>query len=143
MSLENYFMGSECGVDIYEEPDVNVWVDCSKKKYMYGTIWLAIIVVIILVFLFFTKSEYAVSGLVIGGLLLAANLGYYQVILPFASANQWKTTQKEIKSRVDAGMSKADAIREIQKEHLKKQELDARLAQARATQNLAMNYSRK
>jgi hypothetical protein len=125
MSFTDVWIGPECGVDIYEEPNEDVWVSCSTAQAKLGMmVGIPIIIIVIILCLWFGSTYVQVGAAIIGPIIIVLSiLMWYWT--PIASRNEFQRAQKEIKSRVDAGMSKATAIQEIQKERLKREEISA------------------
>jgi len=126
MGFGDIFLGSECGVDIYEENDENTWVRCSMKQSKLGIVVLIpIVIMVILICTAFWGMPGAVISTSIGTLVIISSVAYHVLWAKKSARIQYRRSQKEIKSRIDSGMSKAEAIKEIQAEVLAREHIAA------------------
>lgn len=126
MSFQDILAGPECNVDVYEQPDEDKWVECKIRKNKIGLIIaIPIIVVIMIIFLFVGSTGAKVIVVTIGCVLIPLLLLSHFYWTPLAARNEHRTTQLELKSRIDSGMSRAQAMESIQHEKLKKMEIQS------------------
>jgi hypothetical protein len=126
MNFQEYIVGPECGVDIYEEPVEDKWVQCSQRKArVYGYTTCAIMVIIIILILFFGSTETKIWGTLILSILIILNVVYIEVFSGKFARVEYKRFEKEVDSYMKDGKSRADAIKEIKKERIAREQIAA------------------
>lgn len=140
MSLQDVLLGPDCGVDVYEEPDEAKWVACSvRRSWVNAAIAIPIIIVVVLVLLWAGSTGVKIGAVVIGGLLIIGMVLSTLYWVPVAARNEHQRFQKEIAGYTSRGMTPAQAISEIKKERLEREQMAAsqRAAQTQATATLS------
>lgn len=142
MSLQDVLSGPECGLDAYEQTNRDVWIECQTKKSRIGLmIGIPIIIIIVIVLLFVgtvpVKIMAVLGGCALIGLMVASHVYW----VPMSAGTQFDMAQRELKSRMDSGMTRAEAFKSLQEERLAKLKMEqqARLqSQANAANTAGM-----
>jgi hypothetical protein len=139
MSVTDVLIGPECGLDVYEQPDEQAWVNCAVARNRIGLyFFVPIMLIVVLLLLWFGDTTVRIIAVITcAALAVAMALNTYWT--PLAARAEHQTTQKEILARTSGGASRAEAIRDIQKEHLAREQTAAtsRAANTTAGANLA------
>ena len=130
-SIINTLLGPECGLDIYEEPDENVWVDCATRRVRYSLIIIPIIVVITMIMMFFMPSAGPRFIVFLFGAIIVGGTIFSQFWIPKSARIDHQRVQREVKSYMAKGYSLKDATDAIRGERLQREENDARISAAR------------
>jgi hypothetical protein len=116
MSINEVLLGPKCGVDIYEEPDENVWVDCKRRGAMISAaIAIPITIVVLIICLWAGSTNVKIGASVVCGLFIVLVIvGIFWA--PVAARVEHQRFQKELQSYMKDGRSRAQAIELIKKE---------------------------
>lgn len=120
--MNDILTGADCGLDIYEEPDENKWVECQMRKSRMGLyIIVPILIVIVILFIWLGSPALKIGAVVIGGGLIALAVASHIYWTPTAARVQHKRFQREVESYMRDGVTRAQAIDKIRDEHLKRE----------------------
>lgn len=133
MSLQDVIIGPDCGVDIYEEPSEDKWVECEiRKSNVALMIAVPVLVIAALLCIFLGSTGVKIFGVLFCTIMIGVLFLNHFYWIPIASRNTYQRYQKELKSYIDNGMTRAQAIKEIKDEGLKREKIAAEAASARA-----------
>lgn len=119
MSLADLFAGEKCGLDIYEEPSEDVYVECQTAIAFYSCCAATAVVVVITIIIIAINGTGAFT-LAIPALIIAAAVTGYLLAGRIARLNH-RRTQREISSYMANGKSRAEAIDTIREERLRRE----------------------
>lgn len=123
----------ECSLDVHEVSSEDTWVKCRLQRGRISIVIFAVIIVLVLVLLWAFSSTYLLAVGVGGALILGLMVAYqYFLALP-AAQNEHRVAVLGLKHRMDSGMSRAETLRNLQEESLKKAEI------AQSQTNAGMN----
>lgn len=122
----SYFQNDEprCWLDVYQVDDENVWVECRLKQTFRSLLWGIPVLIVILTVIMYFFNDYFNYAVGICTALYIGSVIYYLFFLGPAARMQHRVAMLELKTRMDAGMTRAEALKNLQEESLKKAEIE-------------------
>jgi len=129
MSFLDQLFDAKCSSDEYEEPSEDVYVECATRfQYLAPSIIAGISIVIVLLFAAYGGIGGIKAGFMIIGIF--AVCASSMLLGPRNARYRHQAAQRDLSMRMSAGMSRADALRDVETQRNAAQ-LNAAMAQRR------------
>jgi hypothetical protein len=143
MSLTSYWLGEKCGVDIYETPDEQTWVDCEVKQARIRAVFaVPILIIIILLLIFFGNGLMKWGGIAVCVFAIAGILFSAYFFVERTSRIEHRRIQNKLKSYMKDGMSRSKAIRELKEWELTSDRIAVEQQKANSMSRMARNSNK-
>lgn len=119
-------IGLDCPPRIFQAADQAEWTRCRKERQKRSTaILFAICVIVVILLIFFASTTVAVVGGVVA-LLIIGVMAFGWLSIDKTTAHEWNMFERSIKTLTDTGKSRADAIVELERQNIQREETAAR-----------------
>lgn len=136
VSVTDLLIGSECGVDIWEEDNRDKWVTCAQSKArIQGYIGLVIVTIILLVVFFVVPTGGKIAVAVIWLVIVALTVLNAEVWAVPKAGLEFDRFQKELSSYEKDGLTRAQAKEKLRDERLRREKIAAEKQAAQAQAN--------